>query len=52
VYKRQIQKPGNYQVEWYADQYPSGVYFCKLEASSTNRTAENYTKVRKMLLIK
>ena len=38
-------KPGTYEVEWDASNYPSGIYFCKL-------TAVNYIETKKMLLIK
>lgn len=41
----EILKPGNYNVNWVATNYPSGVYFYKL-------TAENYNETRKMILIK
>jgi photosystem II stability/assembly factor-like uncharacterized protein len=37
--------PGSYEVTWDASNYPSGVYFYKL-------TAGDYTKTRKMILIK
>jgi len=38
-------KPGTYEVEWNASNYPSGVYFYKLEAG-------DYTQTKKMLMIK
>jgi hypothetical protein len=38
-------KPGTYEVEWDASNYPSGVYFYKL-------TADDYLDVKKMVLIK
>ena len=39
------QKPGNYEVEFDAGEYPSGVYFYRLNAS-------NYSNVKKMILLK
>jgi hypothetical protein len=38
-------QPGNYEIEWIASSYPSGVYFYKIEAGEYNMT-------RKMVLIK
>ena len=38
-------KPGTYEVEWNAGNYPSGVYFYKL-------TAQDYSETKKMVLIK
>jgi hypothetical protein len=37
--------PGNYEVEWNASNYPSGVYFYRLET-------EGYSETKKMVLIK
>ncbi len=37
--------PGQYEVRWNASNFPSGVYFYKLET-------ESYTKVMKMVLVK
>jgi hypothetical protein len=39
------QKPGNYQIEWNAARYPSGVYFYRLQT-------EYRTETRKLVLIK
>ena len=36
---------GNHQVVWYADKYPSGVYFYKLRAG-------DYSETKKMMLLK
>ncbi len=41
----QKQKPGNYEVEWNAKEYPSGVYFYKLTTSSFSQT-------KKMILLR
>jgi hypothetical protein len=38
-------QPGTYEVDWEASNFPSGVYYYKLEASS-------YTETKKMILIK
>jgi hypothetical protein len=38
-------KPGTYEVEWDASNYPSGVYFYKLIAGG-------FTNVKKIVLIK
>jgi hypothetical protein len=36
---------GNYEVEWNASNYPSGVYFYQLRT-------ENYSETKKMILMK
>lgn len=38
-------KPGNYEVEWNASEYPSGVYFYRLEAG-------DFVNTKKMVLVK
>jgi hypothetical protein len=38
-------KPGTYEIQWDATNFPSGVYFYKLQAGS-------FTDTKKMLLIK
>jgi hypothetical protein len=38
-------KPGSYEVEWDASQFPSGIYFCRLETT-------DYTGVKRMALVK
>ena len=37
--------PGTYEVEWNASNYPSGVYFYKLETG-------NFSQTKKLILIK
>lgn len=37
--------PGSYTADWNASEYPSGIYFCKLET-------EGFTQTKKMILIK
>ncbi len=39
------QSPGTYEVEWNADNYPSGIYFYRLSTGT-------YTDAKKMLLLK
>lgn len=41
----EVLKPGTYDVEWDASNYPSGVYYYRIEA-------ENFTETKKMLLMK
>ena len=38
-------RPGTYEVEWDATNYPGGVYFCRLESGMFNGT-------KKLVLIK
>ena len=38
-------KPGTYEAEWNASNYPSGVYYYKLQT-------EDYTEAKKMILVK
>jgi hypothetical protein len=38
-------KPGTYEAEWNAADYPSGVYFYKL-------VSERFSEVKKMILVK
>jgi hypothetical protein len=38
-------KPGTYEVEWDAANFPTGVYFCKL-------TIEDFIETKKMILNK
>lgn len=41
----QSQNPGEYQVTWYAPDFPSGIYFCKLNAG-------NFSAIQKIVLVK
>jgi hypothetical protein len=45
VLVNQKQQPGSYNVDWDASNYPSGIYFYKLEAG-------NFSQTKKMILIK
>ena len=40
-----VQKAGNYSIPWYAIDFPSGVYFCRLDA-------QNGQKVMKLALVR
>lgn len=37
--------PGEYEIQWNAEKYPSGIYFCSLET-------DNHKEIIKMILIK
>ncbi len=41
----QLLKPGSYEINWNASNYPSGIYFCSL-------IADGFTDTRKMILMK
>ncbi len=47
-----IKSAGEYKVEFNGSGLASGVYFCKLSASSVSGKATDITKVRKMILLK
>jgi Secretion system C-terminal sorting domain len=38
-------RPGTYEVDWNAENYPSGIYFCRL-------ITQGYTETKKMVLLK
>jgi beta-N-acetylhexosaminidase len=42
---------GKYERIWNA-RVPSGVYYCRLEATSADRTGVTYTEIRKMILLR
>ncbi|HEY3251320.1 MAG TPA: hypothetical protein VGK25_09405 [Ignavibacteria bacterium] len=44
-------KPGTYEINWNASNYPSGVYFYKIEIVETTRRVV-FTETKKMLRIK
>jgi len=47
------EKPiGTYEVTWYAEQLPSGVYFYRLRAVPTGRQAGSFVETKKMVLMK
>ncbi len=50
----QQMQPGSYSVDWDAANYPSGVYFYKLDINPSDRLerSDGYTQTKKMLLIK
>jgi photosystem II stability/assembly factor-like uncharacterized protein len=45
-------QPGSYSVDWDASNYPSGVYFYKLEVRQAGSSIGDYTQTKKMVLIK
>jgi photosystem II stability/assembly factor-like uncharacterized protein len=47
-------KPGSYEIEWDASNYPSGVYYYRLEACPSDRfnRSDGYNETKKMVLIK
>jgi choice-of-anchor B domain-containing protein len=45
-------QPGSYDIEWDGNNYPSGVYFYKLEAGTSTPLSATYTETKKMVLIK
>ena len=49
---RGIKDAGKESVEWDASGVASGVYFYRLEATSTNNPARTFTGVKKMLLVR
>ena len=47
-----VETAGYKSVEWNASDYPSGIYFYRLEATSTNDLGKTFSDARKMLLVK
>jgi len=47
-----IEDGGNKRVEWDALNFASGIYFYRLEATSTTDPSKTFTQVRKMILIR
>jgi hypothetical protein len=43
---------GTYEITWYAEQLPSGIYFFRLQALPTGRQAGNFIETKKMVLMK
>ena len=47
------EKPvGTYEITWYADKLPSGVYFYRLQAVPTGRQVGSFVKTKKMVLLR
>ncbi len=47
-----VEQPGIKTVEWNASSIGSGVYFCRMEASSLSGPAKSFVAVRKLVLTK
>jgi len=47
-----VESVGYKSVDWNAGNFSSGVYFYRLEATSTSKPTKSFTSVKKMLLIK
>jgi len=47
-----IEEAGYKSVRWTANDFPSGVYLCRLEATSISNPSKSFTQVRKMVLLK
>jgi hypothetical protein len=47
-------KPGIYEVQWDASNYPSGVYFYQLSVDPSDRSqrSDGYVQTKKMILLK
>jgi hypothetical protein len=46
-------KPGTYEVDWNAENLPSGIYFYRLAAGDPSTSAgQGYSETRKMVLLK
>jgi len=48
----EVKPPGEYTVKWNAGSCSSGVYFCRLEATSVSTPAQRFVGVKKLLLLK
>jgi len=46
------QEAGYKSVEWNAGASASGIYFCRLEATSMNDRTQHFLQVKKMVLVK
>ncbi|MBL8015876.1 MAG: T9SS type A sorting domain-containing protein, partial [Ignavibacteria bacterium] len=51
IVNKQLQ-PGKYEVEWNAADYPSGVYYYRLEVVNEGDAAPTFTETGKMVLLK
>lgn len=43
---------GSYEVNWLAGEFPSGTYFYKLEAINIDKGKLQFSKTRRMILVK
>ena len=46
-----VRTAGNHQTVWEA-QVPSGIYFCRMEATGIDAPSQRFTQVRKMMLVR
>jgi len=48
------EKPiGTYEITWYADNLPSGIYFCRLQAGSPSASSgQGFVETKKMILLR
>jgi photosystem II stability/assembly factor-like uncharacterized protein len=44
--------PAQYEIEWNASSFSSGIYFCRIIASQVGSSTGSFTDVKKMVLIK
>lgn len=47
-----VEEPGFKSVQWNASEYPSGVYFYRIEMTGTSSPASSFVRVNKMMLLK
>ena len=52
VLVNQQMQPGTYELSWDASNYPSGVYYYRLEVVNEGDAAATFTETRKMVLLK
>jgi len=43
---------GTYEITWYVEKLPSGIYFYRLQAVPNGRQAGSFVETKKMLLLK
>jgi hypothetical protein len=48
----EVKQTGTYEITWYAEGLPSGIYFYRLQAVPTGRQAGDYVETKKMVLMK
>ena len=45
-------QPGTYEVDWYGNSYPSGIYFYRMLVTDPNGAGLVYDEIRKMVMVK